>query len=251
MTVILVMGAGGSDGGRFIDGALAELADTTGFLPEHAAAIIGTSAGAFRAATVGPAVAPPAEVSFAVRAIARARPDRRPLDRPAHGLRLSLGRALARLTPRTRPSPRWPTPPGPFHRQATVVSTALDQRSRAIHRLALSADPAAAVRASAAVPFAVGPVAVEGTVHADGAILSPTNADLAASLDPATVVVIAPMVPSAGGSPLDRLHRRLLRSELSHLAAATPVVLVCPEPGPRRRVRTRSAGVAAVRALVA
>ena len=130
-----------------------------------------------------------------------------------------------------------------------MVSIDLDRRRRATHPLTGVADPSAAVRASAAVPFAVGPVTLGGTDHADGAIWSPNNADLAAATEPAAVVVISPMVPHAGGSPLARLHRRQLRSELAHLPATTPVVLVCPDPGPRGLVRTRSAGVAAVRAL--
>ena len=249
MTTILVLGAGGSDGGQFIDGALAELAASTGFVPEHAAVIVGTSAGAFRAATAGPARVPPADLSAALERLAGPAPRRRLLDRSARQLRLSLGRLLARVVPRTRPAPGWRTPPGPHHTGAVVVSIDLDRRHRATHPLATLADPGAAVRASAAVPFAVGPVALGDTCHADGAIWSPTSADLAVASNPSTVVVIAPMVPASGGTPLARLHRRQLRSELAELPPTTSVVLLCPGPGRRSAVRTRSAGIAAVRAL--
>lgn len=248
MTIVLVLGAGGSDGGQFIDGALAELAASTGFRPEHAATIIGTSIGAFRAAAVDSAVEPPTPVSMAVRAIGRRRPEATMLDRTARRTRLALGQTLARIMPRTRPAPQWSTPPGPYHAGAVVVCVDLERRQRTVRVLGRTRDPAAVVRASAAIPFAVGPVPLDGRPHGDGALWSTANADLAISTGATSVVVIAPMVPASGGSLLARLHRRQLQAELAELPPETSTVVVCPEPGPRRRTRTAGAGAAAVRA---
>ena len=247
MTVVLVLGAGGSDGGRFIDGALAELAASSGFEATHSSVIVGTSIGAVRAAAVGSAVRAPTTVTEATRLLAGPRPTSTTADRMARRLRLLLGRAASRLVPANRPPPGWPTPPAPHHRGAMVLSVDLDLARRTLHRLAESADPASAVRASAAVPFVAGPVVLDGRRHGDGALWSPTSADVAAQFDPTLVIVIAPMVPRSGGSLLGRLHRRQLRGELGELPASTSVLVVCPEPGPRRRSRTESAGRAAVR----
>lgn len=255
MTTILVLGAGGSDGGRFIDGALAELAASTGFVPEHADAIIGTSVGSFRAAGIGTPMSQPSEVTAALRRLGGPRPEQRWLDRSAHRLRVALGQAVTVAVPRSRPSPQWSTPPGPYHAGAHVISVDVDERRRATHALSTTPDPAAAVRASAAIPFAFGPVGLHGSAHSDGAIWSPTNADLATAVPEtpspgAIVIVVAPMVPYTGGTPLDRIHRRQLRSELAHLPPTAMVAAICPAPGPRRVVRTSQAGAAAVQTLL-
>jgi predicted acylesterase/phospholipase RssA len=254
VSIVLVLGAGGSDGGQFIDGALTQLRMSTGFWPAHADVIIGTSVGGFRAGSVKAAEPPSDTVITSLQALARpVQPARLP-DRLGRRLRIAGGQLVIRLAPASRPAPAWDTPPGPYHPGACVVTVDVDRRDRAVHRLDQTADPRSAIHGSAAIPFAFGPVAIGPSRHADGAVWSPTSADLGANGPTGTtveiMVVIAPMIPDSGGSLLDRLHRRQLRTELSQLAPETAVVVVRPEPGARRETRTSRAGAAAVRRLV-
>lgn len=254
MRIVLVLGAGGSDGGQFIDGALTQLRTSTGFDAAHADLIIGTSVGAFRAGAVGRPVIGTAHVATTLRYLAEPPPTDRWPDRMAGQLRVAAGRLLARFVPRSRPAPTWDTPSGPYHPGARVVSVDLDRRHRVEHVLERAHDPPATIRASAAVPFAFGPVLLGDARHADGAVWSPTSADLASAVvtadgPPPVVVVIAPMVPVVGGSVVARLHRRQLRAELARLPTGAAVLVIGPGRGRRDETRTSAAGAAAVRRL--
>ncbi len=228
-TIALVLGAGGAVGGAFIDAALDELRDMTGFDRSHASTIVGTSAGAFRAA--GAAPTPESTMPYdAVVALSNAHDwSPRRCDRPIAAARVMGGRVLARLVRRSGEPPGYRVPRPPHHPGAVVVSVGLGGMGRTIHPLSHVADPATAVRASAAVPFAGGPVCIDGRFHTDGAVYSPTNADLCPADGAAVLVAIAPMVARTGGNWLARLHRVQLRRELAPwLAAGKPVIVIAP-----------------------
>lgn len=75
-------------------------------------------------------------------------------------------------------------------------------------------DLATAIEASSAIPGYFAPVDIGGHLHMDGAVHSPTNADLAAGLGFDGVVVISPM--SAVGSALRWHPRSAARAAFHH-----------------------------------
>ena len=233
--IALVLGAGGTVGGAFIDAALAELRSLTGFDRADATSVVGTSAGAFRAASAPVQPAGTTRWDELVGLTNGSEWSPRRGDHLFAATRVVGGRLLARLVRGGGEPPAYRVPPPPHHLGAVVVSVGLGGVGRTIHQLSRVADSAAVVRASAAVPFVGGPVCIDGHFHTDGAVHSPTNADLC----PASsnlVVVIAPMVARTGGSWLTRLHRVQLRRELTtFLTAGTPIVVVVPEGTDRRR----------------
>ena len=96
-------------------------------------------------------------------------------------------------------------------------------------------DVGTAVEASCAIPGFFRPVVIDGVRHVDGAVHSPTNADLAAELDLDLVVVLSPMSSSCGDAirTLDaptRVRCALrLDAELATLRrAGTPVLVLQP-----------------------
>lgn len=227
--VSLIVGAGGPTGGPFIWAALAAIEERTGWVPSSATKIVGTSAGAFVAAAL-PEQTTPVDGSieslaglangeqfvptFAVSAVGR--------------IRRAARYPIARLAPTSKERAEYNTPGDPFHRGATAVTVSRSGQ-RVEHHLHEVADAQAVVRASAAIPFVNGPIDIDGTLHVDGAVNSPTNADLAGT--PELIVVIAPMIPASGGSIIDRSHRALLCTELAApLRRSIPVVAVLPSP---------------------
>lgn len=257
----VVVGAGGPSGSRFIEAAITELAAATGFDLDHAETIIGTSAGAFAAAAADPAVGhpdtplPPSVVIDKIRTVANGDTwRRRPTDRPVTHLRLLGGRLVALAAVTNRPPADYRTPGTPHHSGALVVSVTKPTGRRFVHHLATSASSSGAVRASAAVPFVTGPVILDGEAHLDGAIHSPTNTDLISCGPDDVLVVIAPMIATAGGTLFDRLHRSQLRTELS-VSGVDPASIVVIAPAIRRPRSTRlqhaaADGVNAVRDLI-
>ncbi len=228
ISVVVVLGAGGQPGGRFIDGTLAELESSTGFRLEHASSIIGTSVGAFRAAGAGPEVPLPTDVGAALSELGEPPPQPGVADGMIGSLRVVGARLLARFVPRSRPPPSWRAPNRIGHSGVSVVTVDLDRRARAVHRLTEVDDPAAAIRASAAVPFATGPVLFDGGDHSDGALWSPNSVDLVPSSESTLVIVVAPMVPTRPRTLLQRLHERQLRAELGSLHPSSSVLLIRP-----------------------
>jgi NTE family protein len=88
-----------------------------------------------------------------------------------------------------------------------------------------------AVAASSAVPGMLAPVSIDGADHVDGAVHSPTNADLVTGLGFDRVIVVAPM---AGGTDWRQLartyHSSLLRREAAAVrCGGTEVVLIQPD----------------------
>jgi NTE family protein len=226
----LVLGAGGVAGGAFHAGALAAVAEATGWDPRTAAVIVGTSAGSIAGAGLRAGLS-------ADDALARAagRPlsveGRRLLSAvggPARPPRLRVGRTpptagdIGRLLRRAAAQPLAARPAALLSALLPEGATATTMISDAVTSLlpdGWPADPlwicavrrtdgrrvvfgrdstpslAAAVAASCAIPGVFTPVEIEGVAHVDGGAHSPTNADVLA--DPALgldlVVVSSPM----------------------------------------------------------
>ncbi len=251
---MLVLGSGGETGGNFIDGAVAALEEATGWHPDSATLVIGTSIGGFRAGSLGPQSPSPASSVEALSNLAGPLPHVGFFDRTAQRLRVTGARLACRIIPKDRDRPAWRTPSPPHHGGAYVVSMDVDSRQRVAHPLEDEDNSADAISASAAVPFAYGPVEIAGSRHTDGAVWSPTHADLAGTLaSPGAgtiVVVIAPQVPRERGRIIDRIHRRQLRAELATLNEGVRALVICPPPGPKEQTRTAAEGEAAVRSIV-
>lgn len=238
----LVFGAGGPTGGPFIHAALGELARHTGWTAPAATSIVGTSAGAFVAAAVDPT--PLATTHEQLRAFAD-------LDNGqdfAAGLhhvavarvRLVVGSAIARFAPKARPIAAYDVAAAPYHQGASVVTVQRSTARRRIHRLSSGTNVRAVVRASAAIPWVNGPIDVTGALHVDGALHSVANADVVDIEDHDALIVIAPMVPRAGGSVAERTHRAQLRAELAPwLRTEKPTIVITPNEIEHRDRRNR------------
>ena len=265
MTTALVLGAGGLTGGAFHAGVLQGLLDS-GWDPEGADLIVGTSAGSSTGAMLRARIPVPdifagqtgRPVSAETEARRRDLPplpdfsrpevptDRRPLDP-----RLS-GRAFLR---RGRPRPGLlygglrprgtmdslviaaridgiheglPWPEAPLWVCAVRVR---DGRRRVFGRELSDATVGRAVAASSAVPGLLAPVSIDGAEHVDGATHSPTNLDLLAGMGYDRVVVSSPMSGSTDWrSPARAYHTRLLHREAAVVdATGTRVVLIEPD----------------------
>ncbi|MFN3219066.1 MAG: patatin-like phospholipase family protein [Acidimicrobiales bacterium] len=232
MRVGLVVGAGGTAGGFFIRAAFGALRDEAGWDPATATSIVGTSAGAINAAHLAADATTGAATGLdglAALAEALIPPGLGSVDRVVSPLRRIGGRLLALVGPTGRHAPGYDVAAGPFHTGLRVVSVAHRAGTRRVALLRAADDPAAEMYASAAVPGYAAPVEIDGRLHIDGAVHSPTNADLISPDDHDALVVIAAMVPLDGGSVVQRSHRSLLAGELGPWARTTkPVVVIAP-----------------------
>jgi NTE family protein len=257
-SIALVLGAGGVIGGAYDVGALAALAEVTGWDARTADLIVGTSAGSGVAASL--------RIGLSPRDLARRAQDQ-PLSAAGRAL---VGRAaservrlpehpgfspLAFLQPTApwlvvptflAPGPirpgllagllpltttRWPETP------TWIVATRLRDGKRVVFgRDDIDvADLGVAVEASSAVPGYFAPVTVDGRAYFDGGTWSPTNADLTAGLGFDLVVVVSPMsaVPSALGrvpmlNPRTVASRALAREVAAVLSRGTSVLVLQP-----------------------
>lgn len=240
----LVVGAGGPTGAPFIHEALDEIERRTGWNAAAATTVVGTSAGGFVAAVIGPEprICSPAELEGLLGLANGHRFTASSADRIATTVRALGGLVVAALTPGWRPRAQYRVPPPPYHPGAAAVTVRRGRGGRQVHNLAEATDPAAVIRGSAAVPFLTGPAEIDGRDHIDGAVHSAANADAVDQVSHDLLVVIAPMVTTTGGSPLSRLHRAQLRVQLQPwLRAAKPVLVVLPTDSDRRNRRDRSA----------
>lgn len=263
----LVLGAGGLTGAAFHAGVLAGLADQ-GWDALTADLVVGTSAGASTAATLragvpvadhlaaqrGEPLSPETEerrrgLPPALDFSAGPPPPpegRRPLD-PGLAARAFLRRGwprpgllVAGLLPRGEmdtgiiarrldalyaPLP-WPEAP------TWICAVRVGDGARRV----FGRDPSAAtigeaVAASSAVPSRLAPVIVDGALHVDGAVHSPTNADVVAGLGFDRVVVLAPMAGDGGWRDPGRAYfQRLLDQEADAVVhRGTEVVTVVPD----------------------
>ncbi len=254
--VSLVLGAGGTRGGAWIRGAFDALHETTGFRPQQASTLIGTSIGAFVTGRIGPNEPLPLEVFEQLHQLASI-PDRPSVfDHAATLSRVSAGRLIALGCPPGREDPRhWIEEIVPDC-YGTVVSMKCWPPGRRISSLATAEDRAGEIAASGAVPIGAKPVELDGDRHTDGAVHSVTNADLARPDDGDLLIVIAPLVTTEAGSLTSRSGRHQLRVELDPWRrAAKPVLVIAPssqEYAHRSdRHRHRNAAHALIHSLVA
>lgn len=245
----LVLGAGGEDGGAFIRGALAALDEVVGWCPSSATTVIGTSIGALRAAHIrAPDTATAATASpDAMTGLAQIAHHLGALDPlwsdlvVVPGRRLG-GRLLALAGPSGRRVASYPVAAEPYHPGLRTVAVVRRSGTRHVTQLAASDQPAMTLYASAAIPGSSAPVTIDGTTLIDGAVYSPTNADLISPDDHDVLVVLAPMVTTNGGPWLTRTHRALLADELKPWRLARkPVVVVAPEVADLRHKRDHEA----------
>jgi len=245
VSIGLVLGAGGMVGGAFHAGALAALADTTGWDPRSADLIVGTSAGANTAASLRGglsatdqfAVATDRPLSPEGAALTSDRPGRLrmpepdPQDRrPPWGY---LPQAPWLMAPAfLRPGPaRYGVALAGMVPEGRMSTEFLGQRVRALHRDRWPDQPTwivsyrtgdgrrvvfgrddvdvpdlgCAVEASSAVPGRFKPVSLPSGRYLDGAVFSPSNAGLVAGLGFDLVLISAPM----SGAESDGMDRSL------------------------------------------
>ncbi len=248
----LVLGAGGGAGGQWIRGVLDGLHATTGFRPEHASTLVGTSIGAIRAAGIGPYTAPDAATVRALAAAATPPPRQGPLGSVLAATRLLGGRGLAALSRPGAPDPlTWVEAIHP-ETVASVCSVRRLPPRRRVRPLSTAADPEREIAASAAIPFGARPVELDGALHVDGAVWSVTNADLASPSALGLLIVIAPLVTTDGGTLVSALGRHQLAAELQPWHhAGKPVLVFAPSStqyaGRQERQHHRADGEALAR----
>jgi NTE family protein len=255
-TVGLVLGGGGITGAAFHFGTLLALEMATGWHPDEADVLIGTSSGAFVGAMVrGDALhldtfAGTGETQDEIHDWLNGYMYRRGAPRGAlrwlrrgllpsirqPSLHVALGSPGMYRTDGIEEwvqeaigplANAWPTKP------TVMVAYDVEHRTRvpfgteAAPQVALSN----AVAASSAVPFVYEPVHIEGKWYADGGLASGTSADLLlANPDPLDLVlIVAPLaanVPRSGGKfyedVFDRVGRSALATELSMIKEAWP-----------------------------
>ncbi len=258
LSVGLAVGAGGPTGGPFIDAALAVLEARTGWTAASAAQIVGTSAGAFVAARVGPAEDPNPDAIQQLISLGNGSGMRATVGTKfIRELRLVGGRALALLAPPDREKALYDVPSGPYHRGAGVVTVEHTWGVRHFHNLADNHGHAESlVRASAAIPYKNGPIDVFGQLHADGAVHSANNVDLVDPEQCPIIVVISPMIPATGGKVVSNFHRSQLIEELrpwSEPGRVAVVVMPSEDEHANRRDRNsfKEAGARAAERLFA
>ncbi|HVL04190.1 MAG TPA: patatin-like phospholipase family protein, partial [Acidimicrobiales bacterium] len=242
--VALVLGGGGLVGHAWHVGALAGLADATGWAPGPADLIVGTSAGAVVGAELRAGLHPSDLLRPGVGAAPTTRPvpARGPLSfRPAApamalralGARAPGGLAAAGMLPRGRHDPgiiraaiaRLHPEAGPWPPSLWITAVRLaDGRRVVFGREGPTQGPEpslppvdlpTAVAASCAMAGFFRPVPIGGADHVDGGSRSATNADLVAGGGFALVVVSSPLSlgDEAGAGPrrlvpaAARLHR--------------------------------------------
>jgi NTE family protein len=227
----IVLGGGGE---RVIASHIRAL-DRLGRDPRRAAAVVGTSAGAFVAArfTIGlPLVAPPlrtdAPASFAQLAalwssLAGPLTDRR---RAVGALALRHTGDPDALVARVRahlPAAAWPPP-------LRVVAIDAVTGERIAIGPGSGVPVARAVAASRAIPTVDPPIPVAGRRCIDGAVGSATNADLVLSTDARTVYISTGLGDRPAPGTPEPLWAEALAREVEALQAAGREVVVLREP---------------------
>jgi NTE family protein len=264
----LVLGAGGITGFGYHSGVLSALSRVTGWDPRTAEVIVGTSAGAAFGAVLRGGVrtddvlahllaAPSNPDTMARLRTLSGRDVRGPswlwFGPAAPGLVVSELTRMWRLRPGVLsaallPSGRIPTSIIGDRARALhgagwpdaalwVCAVRLDDGERIVFGIdGRGVDTGTAVEASCAIPAFFRPVTIDGVAHIDGAVHSPTNADLLAGHDLDLVVIVSPMSSGCGVAvrslnPLDRIRSaRLLAREVGQLkAGGTPVLILQPD----------------------
>lgn len=237
---ILVLGGGGRQGDAWLTGVLAGLEDQRGFDLRRCDYFVGTSAGAMVAARLATGVAlrrpsfsrdgsAPGEQSpvpnwLANSATAIAAPFAN------IGLRVATLPGEVLRAGALRLVPASSTEELDFSREFSAEATRFDGRLRVVavergsgRRVVFGApgapiaSVAEAVSASCSVPMVFTPTVIDGVEYVDGALWSPTNADVAPARRDAQVLVVSPMAGVYG--PFNAAVRALSRAA-AHLEAA-------------------------------
>jgi NTE family protein len=263
----LVLGAGGLAGHAFHAGVLRALVEVTGWDARTADLVVGTSAGSMVAANLRAGVPPGdlhrrltgQEASAEGMAILSRLPAPRVPDRPtlgwpprpqspgmlgARALRpwtLRPGHLLASLAPEGTTSTAMLTErirrlhPGRWPDEPTWICAV---RLRDGARVVFGRDPTpqtdlgTAAACSSAIPGWFEPVEVDGERYVDGAVHSPTNAELLVGLGLDVAIVSSPMSSTqprsfrAPPNPARMLHTAMLERELKALRDSGMAVLV-------------------------
>lgn len=262
----LVLGGGGVTGAAFHFGALISIEMATGWNPDEAEVVVGTSSGAFVGAMVrGNAVhletfTGTGETEDEIHEWLNSYLYRRGAPRGAvrwvrRGLLPALRRPslhVALASPGVyRPegimewvrdhagdiADTWP------ERPTAIVAYDVEHRTRIPFgtEVAPEATLAEAVAASSAVPFVYEPVRIQDRWYADGGVASGTNADLVLALDEPLdlVLIVAPLAataPRSGGrfyeDVFDRAGRTALATEIAMIREAWPeteVLVIRPD----------------------
>ncbi len=261
----LVLGAGGATGLSFEAGCLLALATDHRVRVGDATALVGTSAGSIAASLIAlgfdalDLAAVVSEVHHYVDPALAAMQVRMEGELPAlpglvHLLRrptvgsavTGMGLVLRRrftaalanairhgdfdLAPQLRflEDVAWPEPEG----RLRVCATQAANGRRSVLSSRSGVPLIDAVAASCAVPGVMRPVTVEGQLHLDGGLVSPTNADVLESSQHGAVVVISPMSGRHSTTAVGRVSsahaRRRLAWELKRLRLRQPVFVIEP-----------------------
>jgi NTE family protein len=262
----VVLGAGGIVGAAYHAAVLTALAEF-GFDARDAEVLVGTSAGAGVAATLRAGFPP---IDLAPRNLGQPISDEaaaivgrtggppkiemrpRPLSRVPRPASPSMvlrsggrpGKVFAGLTPTGTISTdvigerigmlygdlSWPDRP------LWICAVDLDSGNRVVFGQGVDAPVGVAVQASSSIPGFFRPVDHAGQRYVDGAVHSPTNADLLTDEGLDLVVIVSPMSETRGGSRpslpgLRGVHARQLAGEVKQLRdAGTDVVTFQPTP---------------------
>lgn len=262
----VVLGAGGIVGAAYHAAVLTALAEY-GFDARDADVLVGTSAGAGVAATLRAGFPP---IDLAGRTLAQPISDEaaaivgrtggpptiemrpRPLSRVPRPASPNMvlrsggrpGKVFAALTPTGTISTdvigerigmlygdlAWPARP------MWICAVDLDSGSRVVFGQSVDAPVGVAVQASSSIPGFFRPVGHEGRRYVDGAVHSPTNADLLSSEELDLVVIVSPMSETRQGNRpslpgLRGVHARQLATEVKRLRdAGTDVITFQPTP---------------------
>ena len=270
----LVLGGGGITGAAFQLAALMAIEMATGWRPNDAEAIVGTSAGANVAAVVRSnrlavdALVHPHETREDVaerirRTIYRRGGTRRLRSWLRHGVAASLRSPGVTLSFGS-PAPYDPhgiadlvrsqigaAAQGWPDRSTAIVAVDIEAKRRVAFGTVDAPDVALAdaVAASSAIPLVFNPHVIDGRAYVDGGVMSGTHADLILGTDEPLdlVLVLAPLAleaPRTGGALVERVFDgvgvRALDEELAIIRAAWPdtdVLVLRPPPGALNAMR--------------
>lgn len=259
----LVLGGGGVLGAAWLMGALGALVRETGWDPEDAARVMGTSAGAVVAALCAGSHRPWRIVEegfesdfldvMAGAVYEMERPDRllrwgswrMVVEAWRGGGDSMLSRAWAGMLPHGLVSTRsieamvarrvadWPDKP-----RLWIVATDYETGRRHVFRGpgGMGISVGKAVAASCAIPGFYRPVRVDSHLYVDGGVTSSTNLELMAGEELDLIICMLPLSPATAlarrtpfGRLRDALQRSLRRQIRAVEEAGTPVLLIEPE----------------------
>lgn len=237
---ILVLGGGGRQGDAWLTGVLAGLEDGSGLSFARCEYFVGTSAGAVAAARLasGQALSRPSSRNGGVAGEQPALPNwliksATAIAAPFAQVGLRVGtlpgqavRAVAlRAVPRSTTGEldfvaAFPPSQARFDGRLRIVAVERRSGRRVVFGApgAPDASVAEAVAASCSVPLIFAPTVIEDVEYVDGALWTPTNADVAPARRDSQVLLLSPMASSHG--PFNAMVRGLTRAAANVESAA-------------------------------